>query len=110
MAKNICPYMYRTGEICHRRCIAEYCAAHTQQIKNTKYEKIPCLVCNQHIRGKTKICLKCGGKRYRTFAEYYQRRYNITFTEDDFLTGNYKHKFKEFSSTKSEGFPKQEIS
>ena len=102
MAKNICRYVYLSGVPCQRRCIKEYCASHTQQIKNIKYEKIPCMVCNQHIRGKTKICLACGGKRYRTFVEYYQRRYNIIFDENDYLTGNYKQKVKEISSNKQE--------
>ena len=93
MAQNRCKWLYKKGnEMCSRRCIGDFCAAHNQQVKNGSTMMITCIKCGQVVRGKTKLCAECGGKRYRSFVKYYKQRYNIIYDENDFLTGNYREK------------------
>ena len=90
MAQNNCAWIYKRNEVCSRRCVGEYCAAHNQQIKYNSKTKINCIKCGQQISGKTRLCAECGGKRYRSFADYYRRRYNTVYTEEDYISGEYK--------------------
>ena len=93
MAQNRCKWLYKNDYgLCSRRCVGGYCAAHNQQIKNGSVGMITCIKCGQGIRGKTRLYSECGGKRYRSFLEYYKRRYNIIYDENNYITGNYKEK------------------
>ena len=94
MAQNKCSWVYKKNGICQRRCVGEYCASHNQQLKYKHQLTATCIKCNKIIRGKTKLCSGCGGKNYRSFVDYYRRRYNIIYDENDYLSGNYKKNLK----------------
>ena len=93
MAKNRCKWIWKNEHgLCSQRCIGEYCAKHNQQIKNLSSGMVQCIKCGCGVRGKTRLCAECGGRRFRKFVRYYKRKYGVVLDEHDFITGDYKQR------------------
>jgi len=43
-------------------------------VRNNSLGPSPCIVCGVGVRGKSKLCINCGGKRYRELKRYYDKR------------------------------------
>ena len=59
---------------CNKLCRSEFCGYHLQSVRRGSFGPIPCLVCHVGVRGKSQLCLNCGGKRYRELKRYYDKR------------------------------------
>ena len=99
MELNKCKWRkLRDGGYCNKLCKKEYCPVHDHLIsKRGSTGVLVCIGCSKGIKGKTQLCGNCGGHNYKELARYYRRKYNITLTEQDYISGNYKVIFKENS-------------
>ena len=59
---------------CNKSCRGEFCGYHLQSVRRGSFGPTPCLRCGVGVRGKSQICLGCGGKRYRELKRYYDKR------------------------------------
>ena len=59
---------------CNKSCRSEFCAYHLQSVRNGSKGPIPCLICEKGVRGKSQLCITCGGKRYRELKRYYDKQ------------------------------------
>ena len=59
---------------CNKSCRAEYCGYHLQSVRRGSNGPLPCIVCHAGVRGKSQLCINCGGKRYRELKRYYDKR------------------------------------
>ena len=59
---------------CNKSCRSEFCGYHLQSVRNGSKGPIPCIRCGVGVRGKSQLCLNCGGKRYRELKRYYDKR------------------------------------
>ena len=59
---------------CNKSCRSEFCGYHLQSVKNGSFGPTLCLRCGVRVRGKSQLCLGCGGKRYRELKRYYDKR------------------------------------
>jgi len=85
---NSCQWLLlNSTECCGNRCRGQYCAQHNQQIARGYSGPRPCLVCLIGVRGVTKLCANCGGKRFRELNRYYLKKNNNTamLSEQDYL-------------------------
>ena len=66
--------MIRSSTPCNKSCRGEFCGYHLQSVRNGSFGPSPCLICHVDVRGKSQLCLKCGGNRYRELKRYYDKR------------------------------------
>ena len=66
---------------CNKSCRSEFCGYHLQSVRRASFGPLPCLRCGIGVRGKSQLCLGCGGKRYRELKRYYEKR--IVKSSDD---------------------------
>ena len=59
---------------CNKSCRGEFCGHHLQSVRNNSLGPSPCVNCGVGVRGKTQLCINCGGKRYRELKRYYDKR------------------------------------
>jgi hypothetical protein len=59
---------------CNKSCRGEFCGYHLQSVRKGSTGPTHCLICNVGVRGKSQLCLSCGGKRYRELKRYYDKR------------------------------------
>ena len=59
---------------CNKSCRGEFCGYHLQSVRRKSFGPLPCLRCGVGVRGKSQLCLGCGGKRYRELKRYYDKR------------------------------------
>ena len=55
--------------------------------------------CGIEIKGKIKLCFRCGKTKYQNTSRYYRVKHNITFSEEDYVSGDYKKQLKNDPST-----------
>ena len=59
---------------CGKSCRSEFCGYHSQSVRRGSTGPVHCLICNIGVRGKSQLCRKCGGTRYRELKRYYDKR------------------------------------
>ena len=59
---------------CNKSCRNEFCGYHMQSFRRGSLGPLPCILCGVGVRGKSQLCLNCGGKRYRELKRYYDKR------------------------------------
>ena len=59
---------------CNKSCRHEFCGYHMQSFRRGSLGPLPCIRCGVGVRGKSQLCLNCGGKRYRELKRYYDKR------------------------------------
>lgn len=88
--RNLCKWLM-IGSVtpCNRSCINEFCGIHLQRVRFGSLGPKPCLQCGIGVRGGTRLCVQCGGKRYRELKRYYDKKNNdndkIIKTPEDYL-------------------------
>jgi hypothetical protein len=75
---------------CNKTCRGEFCGYHLQSVRRGSLGPLPCLSCGVGVRGKSQLCLRCGGKRYRELKRYYDKRAVHASDEDASDTVNNK--------------------
>jgi len=84
---NHCKWlMIGSATPCNKTCRGEFCGYHLQSVRRGSLGPLPCLRCGVGVRGKSQLCLRCGGKRYRELKRYYDKRAvhaNIDSVNDD---------------------------
>ena len=55
---------------CNKSCRGEFCGYQLQSVRNGSFGPLSCLICKVGVRGKSQLCLSCGGKLKR----YYDKR------------------------------------
>lgn len=75
---------------CNKSCRGEFCGYHLQSVHRGSLGPTPCLVCGVGVRGKSQLCISCGGKRYRELKRYYDKR--IKNSVDDSTLDSVKDK------------------
>jgi len=72
---NQCQWlMIGSTTTCNKSCRGEFCGYHLQSVRNGSRGPIPCVNCGTGVRGKSQLCINCGGKRYRELKRYYDKR------------------------------------
>ena len=72
---NHCKWlMIGSSTPCNKSCRGKFCGYHLQNVRRGSFGHLPCLICNVGVRGKSQLCLSCGGKRYRELKRYYDKR------------------------------------
>ena len=66
---------------CNKACRREFCGYHLQSVRRGSFGPLPCIQCGIGVRGKSQLCLGCGGKRYRELKRYYDKR--VVESSDD---------------------------
>ena len=59
---------------CNKSCRCELLGYHLQSVRIGSKGPSPCYECGVGVRGKSHLCLNCGGKRYRELKRYYDKR------------------------------------
>ena len=59
---------------CNKSCRGEFCGHHSQSVRNNSLGPSPYVKCGVGVRGKSQLCISCGGKRYRELKRYYDKR------------------------------------
>ena len=59
---------------CNKSCRGEFCGSHLQSVRNGSNGPTACVLYGVGVRGKSQLCLNCGGKRYRELKRYYDKR------------------------------------
>ena len=77
---------------CNKSCKGEFCGQHSQQVRHGRLGPTPCIQCGTGVKGKTRLCAHCGGKKYRELKRYYDKKSKIDnipaldFHEHDYIT------------------------
>ncbi len=59
---------------CNKSCRGEFCGYHLQSVRNGSRGPIACVKYGVGVKGKSQLCINCGGKRYRELKRYYDKR------------------------------------
>ena len=91
MTLNKCVWKKLSGEYCNQSCVGKYCSTHNQRFKKGAPGVINCIKCNTILKGRTPLCMDCGGHRFREAFRYYKNKYGITIAVQDYVNGEFKN-------------------
>ena len=70
---------------CNKSCRSELCGYHLQSVKIGSKGPSQCFICHVGVRGKSQLCLSCGGKRYRDLKHNVSDNDKIIRTPQDYI-------------------------
>jgi hypothetical protein len=81
---------------CNKLSKNQYCGFLMVSVRRGSTGPKPCIVCGVGVRGKSQLCVQCGGKKYRELKRYYDvfthinHRSSVINSPSDYINRQFK--------------------